>query len=290
MSEMPKPEAPNFLHKSAILATMHRKEQAIAPVLMAELGMQVRVPEGFNSDLFGTFTREVARPGSQIEAARQKVFNALEMTGERLGLASEGTFGPHPVMPWMACDREVVLLCDRTSGLEIIGEAVSSETNYRQQRVTAVAEAFQFAQQAGFPDHGLVVMPDAAQSPKHAIYKGITTAEQLEAAVERTLTQNGSAWVETDMRALYNPTRMKVIAQATRNLVEKVRCTCPNCHWPGFDVRQRIPGLPCERCGAPTLLLHSLRYGCQHCGHQTTLSFPEGKTHADPGQCEYCNP
>lgn len=283
-------EVPNFRDKSAILATMHRKEQAIAPVLMAELGMQVRVPEGFDSDLFGTFTREIARPGSQIEAARHKILKALEITEERLGLASEGSFGPHPAMPWMACDREVVLLCDRNSGLEIVGEALSAETNYRQQRVTTVAEAFQFAQEIGFPDHGLVVMPDATQSPKRAIHKGITTAEELAAAIEETLAQNGSAWVETDMRALYNPTRMKVIAQATRNLVEKVCRTCPTCHWPGFDVRQRIPGLPCELCGTPTLLIHSLRYGCSHCGHQVLVPFPEGKTHADPGQCEYCNP
>lgn len=269
---------------------MHRKEQAIAPILMAELGMQVRVPEEFDSDLFGTFTREVARAGSQVEAAKQKALRALEVTGEDLGLASEGAFGPHPAMPWMACDREVVLLCDRTSGLEIIGEALSCETNYRQQKITAVAEAFQFAQEVGFPDHGLVVMPDANQSPKQAIYKGITTEQQLEAAIERTLAENGSAWIETDMRALYNPTRMKVIAQATHNLVEKICRTCPQCNWPGFDICQRIPGLPCALCGTPTLLLHSLRYGCQHCGHQITLPFPEGRTHADPGQCEYCNP
>jgi hypothetical protein len=84
---------------------MHGKEQAIAPVLKESLDLYIEVPPEFNSDRFGTFTRDIPRAGSQLESARNKALAAMEVTGSDLGLASEGAFGPHPAMPWVACDR-----------------------------------------------------------------------------------------------------------------------------------------------------------------------------------------
>lgn len=273
---------------TAVLATMHGKERVIGPVLLAELGLQVKVPPEFDSDAFGTFTREVARAGSQIEAARLKLNAALDLTGAAVGLASEGAFGPHPEIPWVACDRELVLLRDRGSGLEVVGEAVSSDTNYRQQSVTSVAAAVEFAQQVGFPEHALVVM-SPGEAAKAARYKGITEPQQLSAAVEAVLAAAPSAWLETDMRALYNPTRMRLIEQAARSLAQTFHQRCPACGWPGFSVRQKLPGLPCSLCGMPTLLIQSQRYRCQHCGYQQ-LRPVDGPASADPTYCPYCNP
>jgi hypothetical protein len=39
----------------------------------------------------------------------------------RVGIASEGSFGPHPSLPFAALDRELVLLIDRETGLELVG-------------------------------------------------------------------------------------------------------------------------------------------------------------------------
>jgi hypothetical protein len=75
---------------------MHHKERVIVPVLQQELGIKCIVPENFNTDIFGTFTREVERPGTQIAAARLKAQQALEVTGETLAIASEGSFTLHP--------------------------------------------------------------------------------------------------------------------------------------------------------------------------------------------------
>ncbi|NJO76772.1 MAG: hypothetical protein HC833_25390 [Leptolyngbyaceae cyanobacterium RM1_406_9] len=107
---------------------MHRKEQAIAPILEQHLGVQVIVPEGFNTDEFGTFTRDIERSGDQRNAARLKAERAMALTGLTLAIASEGSFGPHPAMPFVACDQEIVLLSDRTHHLEIVGQAISTET------------------------------------------------------------------------------------------------------------------------------------------------------------------
>lgn len=61
-----------FINRTAILATMHQKERVMAPILERELGVKILVPADLDTDYFGTFTREVKRLGTQIEAARQK--------------------------------------------------------------------------------------------------------------------------------------------------------------------------------------------------------------------------
>jgi len=56
----------------AVLATMHRKERATALVLKEGLGLMVRLAAGVDTDIFGTFSRDVERTGSQLDAARAR--------------------------------------------------------------------------------------------------------------------------------------------------------------------------------------------------------------------------
>lgn len=283
-----------FHDRLATLATMHQKEEAIAPLLEEKLGLKVIVPQGFDSDRYGTFTREVKRYGSQVEAARQKAIVGMEITGHAIGIASEGSFGPHPAMPFLPSNREIVLLIDRENDLEVIGEAISTETNFSHKQVTNLEEAKTFARKAKFPDHGLVVIANADSNgiakDKEQIIKGITSEAQLMDAVQRALKQADRVHLETDMRAMHNPTRMKIIAQATQDLITKLQTVCPNCGTPGFSVVDRLPGLPCELCGTPTGLTRSVIYQCQRCQHRSEILFPDGVMAADPGQCPYCNP
>jgi len=281
-----------FRNRVAVLATMHRKERVIAPVLERELGIQVTVPQNFNTDKFGSFTREIERAGSQIEAARLKVQKVLLLTGESLGIASEGSFVPHPDFPYISCNREVIIFIDRENNLEIIGEESSTDTNYNHAKITDIKQAFEFAEKVGFPEHGLIVMFNDNPQNSDEIIKGITTEKELLEAINHTLTKspNGTVHLETDMRAMYNPTRMKNIEKATYNLLQKINCLCPKCLTPGFDIIKRIPGLPCEWCNNPTTLTHAAIYKCQKCGFIKEKLFPDGKEFADPSQCIYCNP
>ncbi|UIE39283.1 DUF6671 family protein [Leptodesmis sichuanensis] len=281
-----------FSNRIAVLATMHRKEKAIAPILQEQLGVQVIVPPDFNTDDFGTFTRERERPGTQLETARLKAQKILEQTGATLALASEGSFGPHPGFPMLACDRELVLLLDTANDLELVGEELSAETNYQHRTIRSLEEALKFAQAVGFPEHGLIVMTSAHSKQPDEITKGITTPVHLEEAVERALRRSptGTIHIETDMRALYNPTRMQAIARATLNLVQIAQRACPQCDRPGFAPSEYRKGLPCDWCGLPTRLTRSILYQCQTCHYQQESLFPEGMETADPAQCQYCNP
>jgi len=281
-----------FANRTLVLATMHRKEQAITPLVESALGVKTVVPSAFDTDGFGTFTREVARPADQLSTARLKAEAALKLTGETLAIASEGSFGPHPQIPFVACNRELVVLYDYQHQLEIVGEMVSTQTNYRSQTIHRLEEAFTFAQSVGFPEHGLVIMQADQASPKSAFAKGIVTESDLIQAVSTALDQSPErkVQIETDMRALYNPTRMAVIAQATQDLISQIEQCCPECGYPGFNIVQHQPGLPCSFCKAPTLLTLSVRYRCQHCGFQHNQRSPNAPQFADPASCLYCNP
>ncbi len=281
-----------LLNRVAVLATMHQKERVMAPILERELGIKILVPVDLDTDSFGTFTREVKRLGTQIEAVRLKAEKALEIAGETLAFASEGTFGPHPAMPYLPANREIVILLDIANNLELIGEYLSVETNYSHQLVSSVEEAQVFANKVGFPAHALVVIVGDSATNNGEIIKGIVTEKQLFEAVSAGIHQSssGKVHIETDMRAMYNPTRMKNIENATLDLVKKFHHFCPECAWPGFGVVTSKIGLPCGLCHLPTHLVRSQIYKCQNCSYTKEKLFPNGREAADPSQCEYCNP
>ncbi|MBE9016201.1 hypothetical protein IQ272_08625 [Chroococcidiopsidales cyanobacterium LEGE 13417] len=281
-----------FTGRVVVIATMHEKEKAIAPILEAELGVQCVVPNDFNTDIFGTFTRDIARPADQITTAKLKAKKALEITGETIAIASEGSFAPHPDLPFISSNQEIVVFIDTLNQLEIVGQEISTETNFNSQSIRTVEEADSFAREIGFPSHGLVVMLSPDSSDREEIFKGINTAEKLREIVTFALSKSltGKVHIETDMRALYNPTRMQNIAKATRNLIQKISQICPNCACPGFDAIAHRRGLPCRLCNLPTSAIRSVVYQCQKCSFQQEKLFPQGVKVADPSQCMYCNP
>ena len=281
-----------FADRIAVIATMHQKEKAIAPLLQKHLGVSTLVPQDFDTDAFGTFTREVARVGTQLEAARAKALKALDVMGETLAIASEGTFGPHPIMLGVPCNRELVLLLDTENQIELYGQEFSIATNYSHQAITSLAEARMFASKVGFPEHALVVMLTPPSLAANNIVKGINTDSMLEEAIEVALSHSstGSVHIETDMRALFNPTRMQNIEKATQDLLRKIHQTCPRCDFPGFDVVEQKRGLPCNLCGIPTQLIRTSISICQKCGFKQEKLFPQGVETADPSYCNYCNP
>ena len=276
-----------------MLATMHRKEQAIAPVLEEALGLRIEVAHGLDTDRFGTFTREVPRPGTQRETARLKAQAALAAVPEAdYGLASEGSFGPHPWLPWIGGGRELIVLMDRDGGFELVGADLTAETNCGSRLVSSVADALAFAQSVGFPSHAIVVIgvqngePDVSKE----VYKGLMTSEELENAVRVVLEQHGAAHVESDMRAHVNPTRLQAIERAARDLARLARRGCPRCERPGFDVVERLRGLPCGACGMPTRRVRLEIVSCTGCGFREERVPATGQAPASPAECDLCNP
>ena len=82
----------------AVLATRHGKGPAFARAL-SPLGMEVVLADAVDTDAFGTFSGERPRTLSALDTAQAKARAALGSGSWALGLASEGTYGPHPEAP-----------------------------------------------------------------------------------------------------------------------------------------------------------------------------------------------
>lgn len=289
MSDTPRPPATqSYQGQQVALLTQHGKERVMAPVLAQHLGLQLVHVQDYDTDLLGTFTRDIDREGSQLDAARRKSELGMDLSGLTLGLASEGAFGPDPFTGFLPWDTEVVVFHDRSRKLEVVGMAQGSAQSVQRQ-VNSLADLLAFAAEAGFPSHHLVLRPQDEHHP--AVRKGLATVQDLTDAWSWGVAQasNAQVWVENDLRAHTNPTRMVLIEAATRDLVHKLASPCPACASPGFAPASRVPGLPCAACGRPTLATKAEVWACPSCHYQLEQPAP-GPRHADPSRCDHCNP
>ncbi|MBS4026655.1 MAG: hypothetical protein KGZ96_13455 [Clostridia bacterium] len=277
-----------FAGRRAVLLTKHKKEEVIKPVLEKGTGCQIIVEKDYDTDQLGTFTREIARLGSQLEAARNKARKGMELKGTDLGIASEGSFGPYPGLPFLPLNREIVLLVDACEKLEICGVCQNSNTNFASEVAANFEQAENFAHKTMFPSHFLVLRPDHEEHS--TVIKGINNWEWLREAISWTLAKSvtGKVFLETDMRAYANPTRMQNIKKAAEDLVDKINSRCPHCQTPGYVAVESNKGLPCEECGLPTREAAAFIFACQMCGSREERLVPE-KT-APAARCDYCNP
>ena len=286
------PMAPShYQGRIAALATKHAKERALAWPLARALGLSLRVPAGIDTDLLGTFTGEIPREGTPAEVVRRKARLGMEAAKLPIGMASEGSFGPHPMMPFLAAGYELLVFVDDDAGFVVAQEVVTTDTNYAQQRCVNLVEAQTFADQVRFPSHALIVRP-VGIADTALVRKGVNDVNTLRLAVQRAIdaSPDRTASIETDMRAHSNPTRMRVLRHLSARLARRLRTLCPECACPGFGKIGAEPGLICEECGAPTeLTLHEI-HACPRCQAQRRYPRPDGSTNADPRYCPICNP
>jgi hypothetical protein len=250
-----------FQNRKLLIATKHQKEKVIAPILEKELGVHCFVDKTFDTDTFGTFSGEVERIYDPISTARAKCMQAMKQNNCTLGVASEGSFGPHPSLFFVNADDEFLLFLDTENNIEVMVRELSTSTNFNGQLIKSREALLSFAER-----------------------------KELEQTFDLLYAQYQAVYVETDMRAMYNPTRMKVIETAAQKLVQKIQSVCPQCQMPGFGVTAVQEGLPCSLCGAPTRSTLSYVYVCQHCQFKKEEMYPHKKTTEDPMFCDYCNP
>jgi hypothetical protein len=277
-----------FEGRHLIIATKHKKEKVIAPILEKELGVKCFIVSNLDTDKLGTFTGEVERKSDPITTAKIKCLMAMELNHYDLAIASEGSFGPHPTLPFISADDELLLFMDKKNNLEIVVREISTETNFNASEIKTELELSDFASIANFPSHGLILRKSKADYSN--IVKGITNLDQLKSVFSHFISDVGKVYIETDMRAMYNPTRMKVIVRATKKLIEKINSRCPVCQMPGFGITEAKHGLPCSVCRFPTISILSFIFSCQKCSFIKEEKYPHGKQTENPMYCDICNP
>jgi hypothetical protein len=277
-----------YFNQICYLASMHKKENAIAIPFKKFLGCKVIAPE-INTDLFGTFTGEIERKSSPLECAKQKCLKGLEISGGTLAIASEGSFCPHPSMPFISADFEVLFFKDLDLEFELTLTKISSNTNFSKKVIDTLEELNQFADNALFPSHAINLSPHDSQKP-NILFKGIQDRIELFQVFQecKKISKHAKVLVETDMRAHKNPTRMKVIEQLSYEMAARLTSTCPSCKTPGWGLSKSNPGLACKACKMPTELINSQNFACCKCTYEETIDMQQKL--AEPEFCAFCNP
>jgi hypothetical protein len=284
MSKSSKP----YAGLKASLLTQHGKESVVCPQLYDSNGLELIHVSNYDTDKLGSFTREIPRYGSQLDAARKKARVGMELSNSMLGIASEGAFDNDPYTGMLPWNYELVILIDDTRKIELIG-FFGGKAQSTSRQVRSWDELNRLLSEAQFTTHQLVVRPDDEYHPE--CLKGIKDIESLKKAFDWAigLSKSGSVFVENDLRAHTNPTRMANILKATQDLSRKMNSVCPECDSPGFWITERVKGLPCSYCGAPTDLPISNIWSCVKCTHKKEEAISD-QSRADPSKCPYCNP
>ena len=269
------------------LLTKHKKEKVIAPKFIKMFDAEIIHTDTFDTDELGTFTRDKARYGNQLDAARRKARIGMEITGLKYGIASEGSFISDPFIGLLPWNHEIIIFIDDILGIEIIGSSKSAAVS-RQSKIRNWKELAKFARLNKFPTHHLVLRPDDENHP--VFQKGISNRIILEESFNQAmqLSKTEKVYVEHDLRAHANPTRMKNIANATTDLIHKLKSLCPNCHTPGFQITKVKSGLPCAICDMETRETFEKIFTCNTCDYEKSEFVKKEK--ADPAKCDFCNP
>lgn len=280
-----------YAGRHAVLATMHRKEEAIAPAMLSSLGLIIATTAGIDTDQLGTFSGEIPRDGTMIEVAVRKARLGMSAAGVSLGLASEGSFGPHPSIPFLHAGMEILVFVDDERGIVVHEGLLVEATNLEHYTVFPGDALEPFLGRIGFPAHGLIVRPNEGDSTV-ALAKGIVELDHLTRAIVEAaaVSPDGRARLETDMRAHLNPTRMKSLATLADRLARRLAALCPGCGAPGFGRIGTRGGLLCETCGTPTEMIVSEVFGCPVCDHTEERPRFDGIEHAPAQNCPECNP
>jgi hypothetical protein len=270
----------------AILTSKHQKLAVIAPAF-TQIGLElIELP--LDTDQLGTFSGEVERLTSPLETALAKARMGMVETGEKLGIASEGSIGPDPVIPFAISNIEVMVFVDEDNGLEISETFRSLEISHGTTKAAPFEDLTEFLAKVGFPNQALIVRPD---SEAGAWQKGIDTQAKLTEAITLAAesSANSLAHIECDYRAMYSASRRANIALLAENLASRVGANCPNCKSPGWGKLEFERGLNCSGCGEfDATAVRAELNACVRCDY-TELKQVVGES-LKPASCQLCNP
>lgn len=275
-------------------ATMHGKEKVLGEMFQSQLGARLIVPSQLDTDKYGTFSGEVSRLNDIRSVLREKAREGARLLDAERGLASEGTFGPHPWIPLTGCNQESLLFIDLKRDIEIFAHVISMENRSECKEVESEQDVLQFCKRVTCGSQAVVVKPSHDFSESSWIFKGLTEQDHVLQAFQKLQKQFPSQklWIETDNRAHLNPKRRKVIHEVGEKLMEALLSLCPDCRTPGFQMSGFERGLTCSGCGLKSDKAAKEIWTCpsKTCLYQELRGRLDGRLSLDPSECDWCNP
>ena len=269
-----------------VLVTQHHKGAVVDPIFSEILGVRVTELHA-DTDQLGTFDGETPRRDTPLATAMAKAQLGRDL-GVARALASEGTFSPHPSMPWITVNSEIIVAVVDDLPSPVVGSAASVDTVVISREVSPLDNLEEIATLARIPDHSVLVR-NVDVDPVSMI-KGINDVDLLRTVVMEIsrASPSGHALVQSDLRAHHNHSRRIVIATAARDLATRLATPCPSCDLVGWGVADVIRGATCSDCGLPTNMACGERWECPHC--RASRSLVDDSLRGDPAACDRCNP
>ena len=277
-----------YLYKRIALTTKHDKLRLIKPAFDEYVGCEL-FEVNLDTDQLGTFSGEIERVASPRETAIQKARLGMKETGLLLGIASEGSIGPDPAVPFIHSNIEHLVLVDDENGIVISEIHRSFEIIAATITAAPDQDLTSFLEKADFPNHALIVRPNT--QIKSNCIKGINNHEQLMHAIEISsqLSPNGFVVIESDLRAMHSPSRQRNIEEVAKLLAKRINLLCPNCQMPGWGRVGYEKGLNCSECELKNPdAIRQEKLGCVKCDHVELGNVIASVL--DPAQCNFCNP
>ena len=269
-------------------ATRHGKHNLVADLFYNKLGLRV-IQADIDTDELGTFSGEVERKSGPIETAREKARRGMIITSSLVGVASEGSIGQHPYLPFFVADTECMVFIDDVAEIEVTETYVSTDIVAVKEVITSDRKLQEICQRADLPRHAVIVRN--GDDPVLFVKKGLRTFAEVYSAINlmRQSLPNHNPVIETDFRAMHSPSRQKNIYQCAEKLVTRIMTLCNQCLSPGWGRKGYEYGLPCSECGLTNpQVIRAERYGCVKCDHEKVIYVK--KESITPAQCNWCNP
>ncbi len=272
-----------YQDQSIVVAVENEEDVVMTPLLSQALGMHCKVGMG----PIQSAENDVYPASELLAAAREKCKAAMERFQIDLAISSAAAFEYDQEFPNKRIHKEIMVFCDRKRQIEMTVSETTTETNFQSVMLNSIKDLQEFSETTGFPSHALNVV---VVNGKTEIIRGLNNWKHLALNFNKAFKEKGIVNVHTDMRAAYNPSRMKVIRALTYKLIEKIKTACPQCQSPGFTVTSIQKGLPCEVCKRPTNsdLIHHCT--CTNCGYSRERKYPKGKRVENALYCLHCNP
>jgi hypothetical protein len=200
------------------IITKHGKEKIIQKELFESKSQKIIHIE-IDTDKFGTFTNYIKRKNIN-SALENKIKAGLKKQRFDIGIASEGSFYPHPTIPGLHLNTEHILYWNIKTNHKIIAQSTSYEIVFDKETVTNKQEIDKFLEKNEFPSHGIIVEISRILRKNKLIYD-ITTKNEI----YKLLTKYKKLILHTDQRSHKNPSRQKVIKQAVQELNKLIQTT-----------------------------------------------------------------
>jgi hypothetical protein len=269
------------------VATKHGKLSQIAPAFEALKEWQLELAL-FDTDEFGTFSGEVDRSLSPRETVVEKAKAGATLLGLDFGIASEGTIGAHPQLPFINSDHELMAFVCMSENVALVESYLSADIVAHSREISRTTDFGELFRKLDLPNHAANIIVET-KFGRH-MNKGITDPVEAREIIEQLLEDEEiKVRVESDFRAMNSPTRQQNIYRCAQILAERVTATCPGCALFGWGRVGYEYGLPCRSCGLVCESVASAeKLGCLRCDFAELRSL--GQDVIDPGKCEFCNP